>query len=121
MGKFAHPALALLSSAAYAYVAYQWQGTLRQREAELYGVCIVANLAIWPWTLLVTWPTNEKLFKKYEESKALEGSGKESVVEAGLPKGESSKELIDRWGMLNVIRGCMPLVAAVLGTYISLA
>ena len=118
VAKIAHPALALISSTAYAYVAYQWQGTLKQREAELYGVAIAANLLIWPWTLLVMMPTNKKLFKKYAESQTVKGT--EQIAEVGLPKGESSKELVEKWGNLNYIRGCMPLVGALLGAYISL-
>ena len=116
--KIAHPALALISSAAYGYVAYQWQGTLKQREAELYGLCIAANLAIWPWTIFVMMPTNKNLFKKDDDTKSVEGT--EGVSEVGLPKGESARELITRWSLLNIVRGFMPLSAAVLGTWISL-
>lgn len=118
MAKIVHPVYALISSAAYGFVAYQWQGTLRQREAELYGVCIAANLAIWPWTIFVMMPTNKKLFRKTEESKKL--AALETATEVGMPKGESAHELVQWWSTLNVIRACMPLTAALLGSWISL-
>lgn len=76
-------------------------------------------LAIWPWTVFVMWPTNEKLFRKHAEMKNL--SVEEKATEVGLPKGESSKELIDKWGTLNFVRGAFPLLGAVLGTWATLA
>lgn len=116
-GKIVHPGIALLSSFAYGYLAYQFQGTLKQGAAEIYGVCIAANLAIWPWTIFVMMPTNHKLFARFEESKS---TGQDDAkTEAEMPKGESTKELIQWWSMMNVIRGCMPLVAAVLGVWVS--
>ena len=116
-GKIVHPALALLSSFAYGYLAYKFQGTLRQTAAEMYGVCIVANLAIWPWTIFVMMPTNKKLFKRYDESKSL--GENEMKTEVGMPKEDSTKELIGWWSTMNIIRGCLPLVAAVLGAWVS--
>ena len=118
-GKIAHPALALVSSVAFGYVAYQWQGTLRQPEAELYGVAIVLNLLMWPWTIIFTLPTNNKLFRKCEETEKIKAT--EEVSEDGVPKEETARELVSKWGKLNYVRGCMPLAAALLGTYISLA
>ena len=116
-GKIAHPGLALLSSFAYGYLAYQFQGTLKQTAAEIYGVCVAANLAIWTWTIFVMMPTNKKLFQRYDDSKSL--GENEIKTEIGMPKGESTKELIQWWSTMNIIRGCLPLVAAVLGVWVS--
>ena len=63
--------------------------------------------------------TNRKLFKKYDEMKELAVG--EKATEVGLTKGESTKELVDRWGMLNLGRGMFPLVGAVLGLWATLA
>lgn len=63
-------------------------------------------------------PTNHKLFRKHDEVKGLDVS--EKATEVGLPKGESTKELVDRWGMLNLGRGVFPLVGAVLGLWATL-
>lgn len=63
-------------------------------------------------------PTNKKLFQLFAESKTL---GKDEVkTQVGMPKGESAKDLIAWWSSMNVIRGCMPLVGAVLGAWVSL-
>lgn len=45
----------------------------------------------------------------------------EKATEVGLAKGESTKELVDRWGILNLGRGLFPLVGAVLGLWATLA
>ena len=115
VGKIAHPAIALVSMIAYGYLAYQMKGTLDQHKAELYGICVVSSSMIWPWTIIVMMPTIKKLFKKYDEAKAIQGT--EEVKEVGLPKGETSKELIDWWSTLNVVRAGFLLFAAGLGTW----
>lgn len=103
---------------AYGYLAYQMKGTLNQHKAEVYGICALSNLMIWPWTILVLMPTNQKLFGKHEE--ALKIKATEEVSEEGLPKGETSKELIQKWSTLNIVRGCFPLVAAAMGTWVTI-
>ena len=64
-------------------------------------------------------PTNRKLFKKHDEVKNLDMSDK--FKELGSANGESTKELVDKWGMLNLGRGAFPLVGAVLGLWTTLA
>ena len=62
-------------------------------------------------------PTNKKLFKRFDESKVL---GEDEIKpEVGMPSGESTKELILKWSNMNIIRGFMPLVGAVLGVWVS--
>ena len=116
-GKIVQPGIALLSSFAYGYLAYQFQGTLKQTAAEIYGACIAANLAIWPWTIFVMMPTNKKLFAKFDESKSM--GENEAKTEVGMPRGESTKELIEWWSMMNIVRGLIPLVSSVLGVWVS--
>lgn len=118
-GKIINPAIAILSSLTYGFLSYKLYGTLNHYKAEFYALSAALVLGIWPWTLLVMWPTNEKLFKKYEEMKNL--SVQEKATEVGLVNGESTKELVDRWGMLNIGRGLLPLVGAVLGTWATLS
>ena len=91
------------------------KGTLDQHKAELYGLGALSSLLVWPWTIIVMMPTNKKLFKKNEEAAAMKGQ--EEVSEAGLPKGESAKELIDWWSTMNVARGIMSLAGAALGIW----
>ncbi|KAL9125952.1 MAG: hypothetical protein Q9217_004912 [Psora testacea] len=115
VGKVVHPGIAMISIIAYGYLAYQMKGTLDQHKAELYGICALSSIMIWPWTMVGMMPTNKKLFRKNDEAAAV--SGNEDITEVGLPKGESAKELIDRWSTLNLVRGFMPLVGAVLGVW----
>ena len=115
IGKIAHPAIAIVSIVAYGYLAYEMKGTLNQHKAELYGLCALLDLMIWPWTIIVMMPTNKKLFRKHEEAMAVQEN--EEITEVGLPKGQSSKELVDWWGTMNVVRACFPLGAAALGVW----
>ena len=62
-------------------------------------------------------PTNKKLFQRFGESKAM--GENEVKTEVGMPKGESTKELVDWWSTMNFVRGLMPLVAAILGVWVS--
>ena len=64
-------------------------------------------------------PTNRKLHIKHGEMKGLDVG--EKATEVGLAKGESTKELVDKWGVLNVGRGLFPLLGAVLGLWTTLA
>ena len=79
----------------------------------------MAPLVIFPYTIFGMMSTNQKLLKKHDEMKGLDVG--EKATEVGLAKGESTKELIDRWGMLNLGRGMFPLVGAVLGLWATLA
>ena len=90
------------------------KGTLDQHKAELYGICVASNLMIWPWTMIVMMPTIKKLFRRFDELEGL--SETEEVIDA-YPKGESSKELIDWWSTLNVVRAGFLLFAAGLGAW----
>lgn len=85
----------------------------------MYGLSALATFGIWPYTIFGMMPTNRKLFKKHDEMKGLDVG--EKATEVGLAKGESAKELVDRWGMLNLGRSVFPLVGAVLGLWATLA
>ena len=85
----------------------------------MYGLSALATFGIWPYTILGMMPTNRKLHKKHDEMKGLDVG--EKATEVGLAKGESTKELVDKWGVLNVGRGLFPLLGAVLGLWTTLA
>ena len=118
-GKIINPALALVSAISYIYLSYRLYGTLNHPKAEMYGLSAMAPLVIFPYTIFGMMSTNRKLLKKHDEMKGLDVG--EKATEVGLAKGESTKELIDRWGMLNLGRGMFPLVGAVLGLWATLA
>ena len=73
----------------------------------MYGLSALFTLGIWPYTILGMMPTNKKLFQKVVDSKGVRPT--DFPMEVGVPKGETSKELIDHWGILNLGRGMLPL------------
>ena len=118
-GKLLNPGIALVSIFSYAYLSYTFYGTLNHPKAEMYGLSALATFGIWPYTIFGMLPTNRKLHKKHDEMKGLDVG--EKATEVGLAKGESTKELVDKWGVLNVGRGLFPLLGAVLGLWTTLA
>lgn len=118
-GAIINPAIGLVSVFAYGFLSYRLYGSLNHPKAEMYALSALFVLGMLPWTRLVMWPTNVALFRKYDEMKNL--GVEEKATEVGLAKGESTKELVDRWGTLNVVRGLFPLVGAVLGTWSTLS
>lgn len=75
-----------------------------------------------PYTLLVMKgpnAVNDKLIAKVENSSGFDVT--EKATEAGLPKGETTKELLGNWAIHNAVRGLFPLTAAVLGMWATLA
>lgn len=85
----------------------------------MYGLSALATFGLWPYTIFGMMSTNRKLFKKHNEMKRLDVG--EKAAEVGLAKGESVKELVDRWGMLNLGRAVFPLVGAVVALWATLA
>ena len=84
----------------------------------MYALSALFTLGIVPYTMIGMLPTNKKLQKKVEEMKGLDIG--EKATEVGLAKGESAKELVDWWAVLNFGRGTFPLVGAVLGLWATL-
>jgi hypothetical protein len=117
-GKIINPAIALVSAVTYAWLSYKLYGTLNHPKAEIYAISAILTLGIVPYTIIGMMPTNKKLLKKCEEMKGM--SVEEKATEVGFARGESTKELVDRWGMLNLGRGALPLVGAVLGLWTTL-
>ena len=62
---------------------------------------------------------NGKLIAKLDPSGGLDVTGK--VPEAGVPKGETVRELLDSWASYNAVRALFPLTAAVLGLWAAVA
>lgn len=116
--KIINPAIALVSAFSYFWLSWRLYGGLNHPKAEMYALSVICTLGVWPYTIFGMMPTNRKLFKKYDEMKGL--SVHEQATEVGLAKGESAKGLLDRWGMLNIGRGMLPLLGAVLGLWSTL-
>lgn len=118
-GKIINPAIVLVSVITYGFLSYRLYGGLNHPKAEMYALSAIFSLGMVPWTQLVMWPTNVALFRKYDERKNL--GVDEKATEVGLAKGESTKELVDTWATLNVVRGLFPLAGAVLGMWTTLS
>ena len=111
-----------MSLATYGYLAvklYNAPLSVNHPRGELYALAALMTVSVVPYTLLVMKSVNAKLLAKAEEMESLDA--KDEVTEVGLPKGESAKELVDWWGVLNLGRGVFSLLGAVLGAWASLA
>ena len=106
------PPLALISTSAFGWLAYK---VAAPDKARLYATAAASVFGIIPYTLLVMLPTNKKLQKKVEE--ANKSKAKDELVETGVAKGESAKELVDKWNTLHLGRSFFPLISALLGTW----
>ena len=93
-GKAAAPPLAMLSSAAFGYLAYRLSKTLNQTKGELYGLAAFSTLSIIPYTLLLMRDVNGKLMSKSDDPNAM---GLDAIVANVTNGDESAKELIDWW------------------------
>ena len=120
-GKSTAPPVAAISSVSYGYLAiklYNAPLSTNHSRGELYALAAALTLCTLPYTLLVMKNVNAKLMAKADEMENLDV--KDEVTEVGLPKGESAKELLDWWGVVNLIRGGFPLLGAVVGIWTSL-
>jgi hypothetical protein len=113
-GKAAAPPIAMLSSAAFAYLAYKLSKTLNQTKGELYGLAALSTLSIMPYTLVVMRGVNGKLLNKANDLKAM---SLDDIATNLNDSEESAKELIDWWGTLNFGRGLLPLVGTIVGAW----
>lgn len=116
------PPIAVVSSASYGYLAmklYNAPLSVNHPRGELYALAALLTGSVMPYTLFVMKDVNAKLMAKAEETERLDA--KDEVTEIKTPKGESAKELVDWWAVLNLGRAVFPLLGAVLGAWASLA
>lgn len=118
-GVIINPSIAVISAISYGVLSYKLYGGLNHPKAEMYALSALFASAMLPYTRLVMWSTNLALFRKYDEMKNL--GLEERATEAGVAKGQSTKELVDKWGTLNLVRGMFPLIGAVIGTWTTLS
>lgn len=124
--------IALLSSLGFAGLAIQLSrasSSLSLPSAHLasrcYAAAAVLATAVVPYSLLVVMPTNRKLLRRGELARALgpaaaaaAADDDDAVRPADEP--ESSKSLVDHWGMLSLGRSALLIASAALGFYASL-
>ena len=63
---------------------------------------------------------NDKLMAKAAEAELLD-ENMDKVTQVGLPKGESTNELLDQWAFHNAARSMFVLMATGLGMWATLA
>ncbi|KAJ5485002.1 hypothetical protein N7539_004990 [Penicillium diatomitis] len=106
-GKTQNPPIAAAVAASFFYLAWSAPSdTFPANRATLslsglYSSAAVVTLGIVPFTLLAMVGTNNSLHRQAKS-------------EVEVPEAETM-ELLGKWSYLNVIRGCFPLVGAVLG------
>ncbi|KAN0117714.1 protein of unknown function (DUF1772) domain containing protein [Hyaloscypha variabilis] len=127
-GKHVAIPCAFLSSLSYFYLSYSsfsstnpfaGGGGFGNRVGVAYATAGILSVGIIPVTFAVLMPTNHKLERKEEETRAL---GKnDEVVEIGIKREETAKVLIDRWGVLNLWRAGMLFTASLVGIWTSIS
>ncbi|MCJ1484078.1 hypothetical protein MMC06_004246 [Schaereria dolodes] len=118
-GKRLSPPIAATSASSFAYLAYRSLNSQLPSDnlkGKLYAAAAVAVISIVPYTILFMATINSKLIAKNEEL-IRRSDPKEEHIDGG----ESAKELVDRWGALNLVRGLFPLVGAILGVWASIS
>ncbi|KAK7713273.1 hypothetical protein SLS64_004522 [Diaporthe eres] len=115
--KVIFPALGSLSGFSYLFLSYHHRHSGAATRANAYFAAGLLCLSVMPYTGVFIVPTNKKIMRKAEEMKGLKAVEGVEVEEKGVgPLGEeSSKWLVDHWGMLNLPRGVVTAVAGMLG------
>ncbi|KAI9712989.1 MAG: hypothetical protein M1812_006737 [Candelaria pacifica] len=120
LGKRSNPpiaALGLLSNAYLAYKQYNAPLSTNHPRGEMFAIAAFLSAWIVLYTPAFMLSTNGKLLEAAED---MEGFAVGEEVEAKEKK-ESTRQLVDKWGMLNLGRGAGPLVGALVGLWASLA
>ncbi len=113
-GKAIAPPIAMLSSAAFGFLAYRLSKTLNQNQGELYGLAALSTLSIVPYTLIIMRGVNAKLISKADDLRA---RSTDDIVANTDEEKRSAKELIDWWATLNFGRGLLPLMGTIVGAW----
>ncbi|PLB54699.1 DUF1772-domain-containing protein [Aspergillus steynii IBT 23096] len=109
-GHAQNPPIAALTASAFGYLAYAvHNGTsvsaLSTREsALLYVASAVLTIGIVPWTIVAMTGTNRKLLGRAEAGVTIEKGDEREVLEG-----------LERWAVLNAVRGVFPLLGGVVG------
>jgi len=112
------PPFAALTSITFGYLSYTFKQSSRP-NAEFYGLAAASVIGIIPYTLIFMKGINDRLTARAAEAEMLDATDKISQV--GMPKGESTNELLDKWAFYNAIRCVFPLMATAFGMWATLA
>lgn len=121
-GKKTFPPLAGASASAFMYLAWALRETHPSRACG-YAAAATATLCIVPFTILGMHRVNSRLtgHATRDDKAVAEGREAMKLSEAELARREREDAealgLLRRWACLNLVRGTLPLVGAVLGVY----
>lgn len=101
-GKVAAPGVAILSLLSYAYLAYSHYHEGREWKGFITAALLTIGIA--PFTLIVMARTNNTLI----------GVANGAVVSVG---DEAARQLVQKWGGLNLMRSLLPLAGSVVGLW----
>lgn len=119
LGKASAPPIAAASALSFSFISYQWYGTLNQPKAEFYGLSAFLTICIVPYTLVLMRGVNGKLLSKAAQISTLKKD--DEFDESQLPKGQSSKELVDLWATYNAVRSILPLAGSAVGLWTTIS
>lgn len=135
IGRLTQPPLTLLTASAFFYLAYRAHGAATATSSTTLPHGIVQGVrvwqlwacggaavlgALWPFTFLALEPVSQRLLAFAREDR---GGDIMAKMEEGRVNGDGQEEeeqeearevqaLLYRWGVLNLIRACLPAVGA---------
>ncbi|KAI9801863.1 MAG: hypothetical protein M1833_002177 [Piccolia ochrophora] len=119
-GKNNMPKIAAVSLLCHGYVTYAAYNSkvipLRQKW-PIFALGGLSTIAIIPFTFAVMHQTNQQLLRKEEASRGV--SKTDDMVQAGL-NDEAVRPLVDRWGIMNLVRGSLPAIGALAACWAAL-
>lgn len=91
--------------------------TLNQPRSEIFALAALVTAGVLPYSFFLI----DGLDKTFVEEVRIKGKGKEKERAAGSnSENESVKQLVDRWGMINLGRTGLGIVGAGLGAWATL-
>lgn len=104
------PKLAAVTSTAFAYLAWSTSGRSASRTPMLmHSAAASLVLGIVPYTLIFIVPTNDQL------SAQAAGEDVSTLASKDHSNEKSAEQLLNRWAVLNGVRGLLPFAGGVLG------
>ncbi|ORY14904.1 hypothetical protein BCR34DRAFT_201939 [Clohesyomyces aquaticus] len=115
-GKIVGPALAVASTLATGYLAYEYSTSSRAGKLNLAATILFPSIV--PYTFALMGSTNRALISKADSLAATALSDK--AAEAGVAKNETVHALLDKWATLNLGRAIITGVGAILALWAAL-
>ncbi|KAG9236286.1 hypothetical protein BJ875DRAFT_236026 [Amylocarpus encephaloides] len=113
LGKVSQPPLALISSVSYVYVfAKSWYVRDGAWRNDMWGLLVAAALSVGivPWTVVMMGDVNSRLMEMERGVREMGDGVKEESM-------RNAHELVDRWGMLNLVSTGMVGLGAAIGAW----